>query len=254
MHRKPLFRGRRPSAPMVVALLALFSSLGGVGWAATQLPAGSVGSAQLRTFAVTNPKIASGAVGNHKLAFAAVGRRKIQDRAVGLAAIDTGQVQARVSGACSGGRAITAITSTGGASCVSVSASPREFGAGASHITIAKGTAATKITSKTLPAGSAYLDLGVVSADVTGLAGTGQSVAITCTLSPGGAGSPQTATATVLASSATQSVLIPINVPTNAAVGNTTASISCTQTPSAGASPTVTAAATLNALTTAGNS
>ena len=250
MHPKPLFR-RRPSAPMVVALLALFSSLGGVGWAATQLPAGSVGSAQLKTFAVTNPKLASGAVGNHKLAFAAVGRRKIQDRAVGLSAIDTAQVQARVTGTCSSGRAIGAITSSGGASCVS--SSPREFGVGASHITIPKGTAATKVTSKTLPAGSSYLVLGVLSADVTGLTGTGQSVAITCTLSPGGAGSPQTATATVLASSATQSILIPINIPTNAAVGNTTASISCTQTPSAGANPTVTAAATLNALTTSSN-
>jgi len=45
-----------------VAFLALFITLGGVGWAATTLPAGSVGTKQLRMGAVTNKKIASGSI------------------------------------------------------------------------------------------------------------------------------------------------------------------------------------------------
>ena len=49
----------RPSHAGVVAYAALFVSLGGVGYAATQLPAGSVGSRQLKNGAVTLTKIAS---------------------------------------------------------------------------------------------------------------------------------------------------------------------------------------------------
>ena len=45
-----------------VAFLALFIALGGVGWAATSLPAGSVGTKQLRNGAVTNKKIANGSI------------------------------------------------------------------------------------------------------------------------------------------------------------------------------------------------
>lgn len=42
----------------VVATLALFVALGGVSYAALSLPAGSVGTAQLRRGAVTTPKLA----------------------------------------------------------------------------------------------------------------------------------------------------------------------------------------------------
>ena len=42
---------------MAVSLVALFMSLGGVGYAATQLPNNSVGPAQLKNSAVTNSKI-----------------------------------------------------------------------------------------------------------------------------------------------------------------------------------------------------
>ena len=46
----------------VVATLALFLALGGVGYAATHLPKGSVGARQLKTGAVTASKIKAGAV------------------------------------------------------------------------------------------------------------------------------------------------------------------------------------------------
>ncbi len=45
----------------VVACLALFIALGGVGWAATQLPKNSVGPKQLRKGAVTPAKLSSAA-------------------------------------------------------------------------------------------------------------------------------------------------------------------------------------------------
>jgi hypothetical protein len=47
----------------VVAYLALFVALGGMSYAAINLPAGSVGTKQLRNGAVTNKKLAKGSVG-----------------------------------------------------------------------------------------------------------------------------------------------------------------------------------------------
>lgn len=46
----------------VVGYTALFVALGGTGYAATELPRGSVGTAQLRSRAVTAPKVANGAI------------------------------------------------------------------------------------------------------------------------------------------------------------------------------------------------
>jgi hypothetical protein len=51
----------------VVACLALFVALGGTSYAAINLPAGSVGTKQLRNGAVTNKKLAKGSVGPSKL-------------------------------------------------------------------------------------------------------------------------------------------------------------------------------------------
>ncbi len=47
----------------VVAYLALFVALGGTSYAAVNLPAGSVGTKQLRNGVVTNKKLANGSVG-----------------------------------------------------------------------------------------------------------------------------------------------------------------------------------------------
>ena len=55
-------RFRSPSPAMCVALLGLFVALGGTTWAAVSLPARSVGTAQLKTGAVTAQKIKPGAV------------------------------------------------------------------------------------------------------------------------------------------------------------------------------------------------
>jgi hypothetical protein len=56
------FRLQRPSPAMVVALVALFVAMGGVGYAAINLPKNSVGSTQIKANAVNSSKVA-----NHSL-------------------------------------------------------------------------------------------------------------------------------------------------------------------------------------------
>ncbi len=64
MHR---FVSHRPSPAMTVALVALFVSLGGGAYAAVNLPRNSVGSAQLKTGAVTGAKLHGAAVSAAKV-------------------------------------------------------------------------------------------------------------------------------------------------------------------------------------------
>jgi hypothetical protein len=53
-------RWRAPSPAFAISLLALFVALGGTTYAATSLPANSVGTKQLRNAAVTRSKISGG--------------------------------------------------------------------------------------------------------------------------------------------------------------------------------------------------
>jgi len=62
-----LVRRHRPSPALVVACLALLVALGGTGYAAFKLPAGSVGARQLKKNAVVNKKIAPSAVTGAKV-------------------------------------------------------------------------------------------------------------------------------------------------------------------------------------------
>ena len=55
-------RPRKPSASMLIALIALMVALGGTSYAAVTLPANSVGTKQLTKNAVTTPKIKNRAV------------------------------------------------------------------------------------------------------------------------------------------------------------------------------------------------
>jgi hypothetical protein len=60
-------RPPRPSASMIVAIIALVAALGGTSYAAFSLPANSVGSKQLKKNAVTTKKIKNGAVTASKI-------------------------------------------------------------------------------------------------------------------------------------------------------------------------------------------
>lgn len=55
-------RTHRPSPALVIAIIALFLSLAGTSYAAVKLPAGSVGTKQLKNAAVTGAKIKNRAV------------------------------------------------------------------------------------------------------------------------------------------------------------------------------------------------
>lgn len=58
----------RPSPALVVAFIALFAAMGGLGYAATKLKPNSVKSKNIKAGAVTTDKIADGAVTTQKLA------------------------------------------------------------------------------------------------------------------------------------------------------------------------------------------
>jgi len=244
---------RRPSASMVVALLALFASLGGVGYAATQLPAGSVGTAQLRNASVTNHKILNGAVGNYKLSFGAVGPRKLENGAVGTAQINANEVQARVSGTCASG-AVTSVTVTGAVACSSPT--PREYDvSSAAPVTVPAGATVTPIVTEPLPGGSSYLVLANPYVHITG-ATAGEQVEVDCTLAVGPATTAvqtRSWTVEILANGDDQTNSIPLVATAPASTNSITATVSCTREITAGTAGAVNVSSDVNALQTASN-
>jgi hypothetical protein len=242
---------RRPSASMVVALIALFAACGGVGWAATNLPANSVGTAQLKGGAVTNGKLANGSVSNFKLAFNSVGTHKMMDGAIGKGQINSNQVQARVSGTCTSG-AIGSINSAGKVQCVS--APGQEFGTSTTTaVPVPSGTAQTSITSQTLPGGSSYIVFANPYVQITG-GGPTQGVEVDCTLSVGPTvAAKQTRSYAVELGSQDQASSIPLVVTAPSNPTAITATVTCLKTNSGATAPQVTVSTAINALPTAGN-
>ena len=158
-------RPRRPSAPMVVALTALFFAIGGVGYAAVSLPRNSVGNAQLQ----------NGSVGNWKLKSDAVGAKKIINGSVGAKQVDSSQVQLRVASACSTG-AISAVGLSGSVTCTPTVGN--EYGSNTAATTL--GASATQVATQSLAAGSSYLVMAyphVVISGTAGAASTSRSAA-----------------------------------------------------------------------------
>ncbi|MHB1572295.1 MAG: hypothetical protein ACYCXW_20585 [Solirubrobacteraceae bacterium] len=155
---------RRPSPAIAISVVALFLSLGGVGWAAVYLPANSVGSSQIVNEAVTY--------------------RKIRPGAVGIVRANTGQLQVRVGGTCGAGSAIGAIDRAGHVTCNA--SLPSQYGTTDNSVANV-GSTATTITSVALPVGSSYLAFANPTATVTPATGvtTAQHVTVTCTLTVG---------------------------------------------------------------------
>lgn len=77
-----------------IALLALFVALGGTSYAAISLPAGSVGTDQLKHASVTTLKVAPGAITSKRLQDRSVVRRKIGDAAISSAKVADGTLLA----------------------------------------------------------------------------------------------------------------------------------------------------------------
>lgn len=249
----PSFARRRPSAPLAVSFLALFVALGGAGWAAIRIPAGSVGTAQLRNFSVTGSKLRPGSVGPAKILAGAVGARQV----------NSSQVQLRVAGPCTSG-AIQSIASSGDVTCTQTLAN--EYGATTPQA-VNLGSMPTDVASLTLAgshAGSSYLVIGNVRVAVVDSGPGAQSVRVTCYLSVGTspgtpAGAPPGAqgdfSADLGGSYATaQSGTIPLLLPVVISGSSQPATVSCSQASSSGLAPSVSATATINAIQTAANS
>lgn len=244
---------RRPSAPLVVSAVALFMSLGGVGYAAVSLPDNSVGTAQLKNEAVSYKKIVPNAVGvvrlanngvsNSKIRQGAVSYNKIQPEAVGKVRANLNQLQARVKDACGAGSAIGGVDSAGKVTCNP--ALPGEFGT--ADKAAAVGATPATVTSVSLPAGASYLAFANPTVTVTG-SGTAQRVTVSCTLAVGP--NAQTRAVTVDTGKSTASTA---SIPLQEAGPAGNATVSCRVRPSTGALPTVSASAAINALQTSGN-
>lgn len=221
---------------MAVSLVALFMSLGGVGYAATQLPNNSVGAAQLKNNAVTNSKIKN----------SAVTFKKIEPGAVGTVRANLGQLQARVKGTCGSGQGIGAVDSTGKVTCNT--ALPAEFGTTNNSATIT-GTA-TGVTSVNLPAGASYLAFADPTATVASTA-TSQRVNVSCTLTVGSNTQTRSTTVTTTGTAGDNtSASIPFQVAGPAG----TAAVTCQATPLTGTLPTTSVTSAINAIQTASNS
>jgi hypothetical protein len=243
MRLQSLFR-RRPTASMVVSVIALFVALGGVGYAAVSVPNNSVGTPQLKNGAVSTSKIKNNAVTY----------KQIEQHTIGKQRINTGVVQVRVSGACSGNSAINAVAESGKVTCHSTL--PAQFGASSDSTTV--GTTSTTVVSKLLPGGTYLLNANpYATINPAASAPAGQRVQVTCTLSAA-SGSSQTRSVSV-ASGGTNApirqVAIPMTFPATVASPQGTAHVDCVHTTSGPATPdaAVTVQSTLNAIATASN-
>jgi len=232
---------RRPSAPMAISLVALFMSMGGVGYAAVSLPSNSVGTAQIRDDAVTYKKIQPASVGSRRLAREGVTYTKIHPGAVGKVRANLTQLQARLASTCGAGTAVGGVDQNGKVTC-----NPAIPG----HTTIAAasgdvGTTAANVVAGTLPTGSSYLAFANPTVVVTG--GTGP-VTVTCTLALGSAS--QSRSQTVTAATGDQTITIPLQQA--GAAGP--ASVACSDTVPAGstAPTTIRATASIDAVQTIG--
>lgn len=219
------FLRHRPSPALVISSVALFLSLGGVGYAATQLPSNSVGSRQLRNNAVTYKKIQPGAVGNVRA--------------------NTSQLQERVYKTCASDTAIAAIAQNGSPTCNSTL--PAEVGTTSNTASVpTTATAATSITSTNLTTGDDYLGLANPTVTVTPASGGGatQTASVTCTLTVGS--NTQTRTVTVTTPSATTAASQSLALQLTGTGG--TASVGCTSASSDTPAPAVSVTSAVNAL------
>jgi hypothetical protein len=231
MRPKSLLR-RRPSAATVIAALALFVSLGGVGYAAT-LGNGSVGTAQLKNGAVTNSKLK-----NNSVSF-----RKIVPGSVGIVRADTNQLQVRVSGKCNPGQAIGTIESNGKVGCNS--ALPSQTGTTNNTATVTSSPAT--VDSATLATGSSYLALANPTVTVAGT-GVAQRVDVSCRLTVGS--NTESRSVTINTGSATTETSSSIPLMQTGPGG--TASVTCQTTNASTPAPAVNVTSALQALQVAG--
>lgn len=222
------FLRRRPSPAIVISSVALFMSLGGVGYAATQLPANSVGSSQLQNGAVSYAKIQPGAVGNVRA--------------------NVRQLQERIWKVCGQNQVMFGANQNGDPKCFNNM--PPEVGTTSNTATVPTTGAATSIASANLSSGNHYLGLANPTVTVTpaAKAANAQTVSVTCTLTVGGNTSSRTITVKTPTATDAGSAALPLQL---AGTGGTVA-VSCTSKPvglaTGETAPTVSVTSAVNAI------
>jgi hypothetical protein len=225
---------RRPSGAMAVALVALFVALSGGAYAAVALPNASVGAAQLKTFAVTNPKLGVNSVGS----------RKIMPGAVGFYRVNRNEVQLRVTGSCTSGQAMNSVNVSGGVTCTGTSPNEADSGAGTAKTLT---TTNASVASFQLAGGSAYMVQANPRVTVTPAAGdtSATPVTVSCTLASGTSTSATTTQSTTLYPTATPSqtvdATLPVTVVAPSSANASTTTLSCSYSTTDTTAPTVTA-------------
>jgi len=238
---------------MAISLVALFMSVGGVGYAAASLPSDSVGTDQIRDNAVTYKKIEPSSVGavrlahngvtNSKLRNGSVSFKKIQPRSVGKVRANLDQLQARIATPCAAGTAIGAVDSAGKVTCNSALPGQTATDEGSAAI----GSAATPVATTTLPDGASYLAFANPVVTVTGT-GTAQRVTVTCKLDVG----DQSQTRTVTLDTGTSTAANTVTIPLQQAGPAGPSAVACARSVDGGSAPATSATAAINALQTAG--
>jgi hypothetical protein len=222
---------RRPSPAIVISSIALFMSLGGVGYAATELPNNSVGSNQIKNEAVTFKKIKPGSVG--------------------VVRANTSQLQARVSGSCAANNAIASVNSIGKVSCNPTL--PAEFGTTNNTASVpTSATSPTTISSVALNAGTTYLAFANPTITVTPTAAA-QHVTVSCTLTVGS----NTQTRSGIVDAPANGSALTFSIPLQVAGPSGTGSVACqssTSDATAATAAAISVTSAVNALQTASNS
>ena len=225
------FLRRRPSPAIVISCVALFMSLGGVGYAATQLPHNSVGSYQLRNGAVTYTKIQPGAVGDVRA--------------------NTKQLQQRIWKVCGTNQVMFGANQNGDPKCFNNM--PPEIGTTSNTASLPATGAATSLATANLASGNNYLGLANPTITVTPskTATVADTVTVSCTLTVGGNTSTRTATITTPDKSTPASAALPLQL---TGTGGTVA-VSCTgkpvNLPTGEPAPDVSVTSAVNAIQTA---
>ncbi len=219
---------RRPSPAIVISCVALFMSLGGVGYAATELPHNSVGTWQLRDGAVSYTKIQPGAVGNVRA--------------------NVRQIQERIWKVCPTNQVMFGADRNGDPKCFNNM--PSEVGTTSNTASIpTTGTAAT-VASANLTSGNNYLGLANPTVTVTPAKGAAasQTASVSCILTVGGNTSSRTITVSTPNGTAAGSAALPLQL---TGTGGTVA-IGCASKPvglATGANaPTVSVTSAVNAI------
>jgi hypothetical protein len=239
---------KRPSASMVVATLALFVALSGGAYAAVVIPQNSVGSAQLKSGAVTFKKLASGAVGTKDLANNSVSYTKIAKGQIGHARVSQSQIQWRVTGTCAGEFAIQSIADTGKVTCAQTL--PNSYSTAGLTEPLTSASAAVVLADETLPTASAYSVTADPYVEVSGTTGANQNVLVTCEIAAGTNTETRSVSFALGADheQGVNSIPLTLQVPTLTAA--TVTAVACVSASNGTTAPTVQVSSGINAIQT----